>query len=349
MTARRSERTDASRPALVVRPRQARRLAFGVPRPLRHSGELSQTDQELIRLLQIDGRRSFTQLARALGMGSRAVGRRVEELQEDGVIEITTVSDPEILGYGAVGLLAIRTDGSRTLRSMARELADLDAVDYVVITSGRYELLAEVLCRDAEQLLTLVDGAIREIAGISETELLPYLSLHYQQPEWSAAATKPGNIRGSITRLELDEIDRAIVFELNEDGRVPYQQIGFRLGVSEGLVRQHVKRLRDSGAIRVMALVNPNSVGFRTLAWLGINAGGDVKVGGLADRLAQCNSITYLAVCAGRFDLLAEVACIGLHELAALIDDEIRCIQGIATVEAFLCLDLYYRGLRPSK
>jgi hypothetical protein len=71
-------------------------------------------------------------------------------------------------------------------------------------------------------------------------------------------------------------------------------------------------------------------------------------VADLADRITRCPAITYLAICAGRFDVLAEVVCAGPGELSELIDQEIRPVKELATVETFLCLDLYYRGLRPS-
>jgi DNA-binding Lrp family transcriptional regulator len=336
------------RAAEFIRPRQLRRLPIGVPRPLQRTTGLSDSDRALIRLLQTDGRMPYTSLARQLGLSEKTVRRRVSELLSDGVIEITTVSDPAALGYDAVGLLAIDTDGTRSLRSLAQALAELDAVDYVVITSGRYHLLAEVLCPDMDQFLSFIDTSVRTMDGIAHWEHMPYLSLHYQQPQWEAAARPPDDGAPPISKIDLDEIDKNIVRELNADGRAPYQQIATRLGVSEGLVRQHVSRLRRRGAVRVMALVNPYSLGFRTMAWLGITVHSGAKVADLADRITRCPAITYLAICAGRFDVLAEVVCAGPGELSTLIDQEIRPVKELATVETFLCLDLYYRGLRPS-
>jgi DNA-binding Lrp family transcriptional regulator len=330
-----------------IRPRQIRRLPIGVPRPLRHTTELSNDDRALIRLLQTDGRMPYTSLARQLQMSEKTVRRRVGELLADGVIEITTVSDPSALGYDAVGLLAIESDGSRSLRALAQALAELDAVDYVVITSGRYHLLAEVVCPDMEHFLGFIDSSVRTMPGIARWEHVPYLSLHYQQPQWEAAGMAPDKRGPAISKIDLDEIDRSIVRELNTAGRTPYQRIAARLGVSEGLVRQHVNRLKASGAIRVMALVNPYSLGFRTMAWLGITVHSGARVEDLAQRITQCRAITYLAICAGRFDVLAEVVCASPGELTRLIDDEIRPVKELASVETFLCLDLYYRALRP--
>jgi DNA-binding Lrp family transcriptional regulator len=335
-------------PGKFTRPRQIRRLPIGVPRPLRHTTELSENDRALIRLLQTDGRMPYTSLGRQLQMSEKTVRRRVGELLADGVIEITTVSDPSALGYDAVGLLTIESDGSRSLRSLAQALAELDAIDYVVITSGRYHLFAEVVCPDMEHFLGFIDSSVRNMAGIARWEHFPYLSLHYQQPHWEAAARAPDKGAPAISKIDLDEVDRSIVRELNAGGRTPYQQIAARLGVSEGLVRQHVNRLKASGAIRVMALVNPYSLGFRTMAWLGITVHSGARVEDLARRITRCRAITYLAICAGRFDVLAEVVCAGPGELTKLIDDEIRPVKELASVETFLCLDLYYRALRPS-
>ena len=286
-------------------------------------------------------------MARELGIAEKTVRRRVRELREAGVIEITTVTDPELLGYRAMALVGIELDGSKRTSEVASELAAVEAVDYVVVTTGRFELLVEVICREPAELLRTVESEIWPLRAVRDIEIIPYLRLHYQEPRWEAAheRSKRRSLPGGI--LSLDELDRAILAELNVDGRMPFQHIARSFSVSESKVRQRVARMLESGAVRILAITNPSSLGFRTLAWLGINLAPRTRIEELADRLSSLSSIAYLAICAGRYDILAEVICVDDGDLLRVIDEEVRQEPGVARAEAFLILDLFYKRVRP--
>jgi Lrp/AsnC family transcriptional regulator for asnA, asnC and gidA len=103
----------------------------------------------------------------------------------------------------------------------------------------------------------------------------------------------------------------------------------------------------ESGAVRILAITNPSSLGFRTLGWLGINLAPGTRIEELADRLSLPSAIAYLAICAGRYDILAEVICVDHDDLLRVIDEDVRGEPGVARVEAFLILDLFYKRVRP--
>jgi DNA-binding Lrp family transcriptional regulator len=317
------------------------------PDALRLAVDMSELDRAIVRALQLDGRRSYSSVARELGVAEKTVRRRVEHLRTSGVIDITTVTDPELLGYDAIALVGVDLDGTRPASDIAAALAALDAVDYVVVTTGRYDLLVEVVCRDAAELMETVQGGIACLAGVSKTEVFPYLSFHYQEPRWEAAHGKNADAQPVTSHLSLDDLDRAILEVLNADGRAPLQRIARTLEVSLTLVRQRVARMVGSGAVRVMAITNPASLGFRTLAWLGIRGSSGTRIQELADRIAAIPSIAYLVICAGRFDIFAEAICVDRLDLLHTLDDEVRRLPGIASVECFIYLDLRYKRLRP--
>jgi Lrp/AsnC family transcriptional regulator for asnA, asnC and gidA len=311
------------------------------------SFELTELDRRMIRMLQADGRKPFTEMANELGIVSRTVRRRVERLRADGIIQITTVADHELLGYSASAMVGIRCDGSAKASEVASRLAALEAVDYVVVSTGRYELLAEVLCTDTEDLITTLEEQVRPVSGVADCESFPYLRLYYQEPIWDAAHAKLGDRSSAVRPIPLDELDRRVIIELNLDGRASFRAIASAVGASESLVRQRVGRLTGAGAIRVMAITNPLSLGFRMIAWFGIGAGPKVRLEDLADRIADCKAISYLAVCAGRYDVLAEAVCTDREDLLRLLDEEIRPMAGVDRVEVFVCTDLHYRGVGP--
>lgn len=312
--------------------------------PLSLAADLSDLDREIIRILQVSGRTPFAQIARELGVTEKTVRRRVGDLLANDVIQIGTVTQPELLGYHAMALVGIRTNHSRSSAELAEELAGLAAVDYVVVTTGRYDLLVEIVSRDDAALLEAVEQQVMKVAGVTDGEMMPYLQLHYQEPRWEAARWKADGAGVHGVPI-LDEIDRDILVQLNENGRAPFQRIARTLEISESQVRQRVRRMVDSDTVRILALTSPKSLGFRTIAWLGITAGPGVRVTELASQVAAVGSITYVVICAGRFDIFAEAICVDNADLMSVLDEQIRQLPGVARTEAFLTLDLRYKPL----
>lgn len=138
--------------------------------------------------------------------------------------------------------------------------------------------------------------------------------------------------------LALDEIDKAIIRELQVDGRLPYAKLGPAVGLSQAAARQRVQRLIDAGVMQIVAVTDPLSVGFSLQAMLGIRATGDLRAA--AARLATIPAVEYVVIASGGYDLLAEVVCGGTEELLELLNDQVRTIPGVTSAEAFTYLHL---------
>ncbi|MFC7053358.1 Lrp/AsnC family transcriptional regulator [Hansschlegelia quercus] len=310
------------------------------------AGDLSETDLKLIKLLQADGRAPFVQLAREVGATEKTVRRRVQELRDRKIMEITAVADPLLLGYRSTAFVGLKLDKSAQAAEVARDIFAIPQVDYAVVTTGRYDLVVEALCREEKELLELMETQLRTRAAVRHIEVFPILKLHYQLPDWNAAQrkTSPSPARTA----EIDEGDLAIIRELSFDGRASFAQIAERTGLSEPQVSRRHDRLVADGVMRVVGITNPRSLGFNTLAWLAIRAAPGVRISDLADRLNAIPSIAYVVVAAGRFDLFAEVVCADQTDLLRLLDNDVRPQPDIQTAEALLCLDLYYRRVMPA-
>lgn len=138
--------------------------------------------------------------------------------------------------------------------------------------------------------------------------------------------------------VNLDEIDKAIIRELQLDGRTPYAQLAPKVGLSQAAVRQRVQRLIDSGLMQVVAVTDPQRLGFTLQAMVGVRASGELR--GVARELAALQEIDYVVVCSGGFDLLLEVVCTGNAELLDLLDDKVRKLDGVLSAEVFTYLHL---------
>ena len=306
---------------------------------------LSEVDRRLVQILQLDGRRSFAAIARDLGIPEKTARRRVHELVEDGVIHITTVSYPSLLGFDTIAMVGITVDPAAHVKDVVSSFAELQAVDYAVITTGRYNALIEVLCRDRDELLRFVNEEIPRRAGVRSAEVLPYLDLYYQEPAWDVAQAKPN----SASRAEpcpMDSVDYEIMRVLHGNGRAPFALVGQQVGLSESQVRKRVARLVDGHAMRITAIVNPRRLSFDTVVWIAIKIKRERGISELADELTRIPSITYVAITAGRFDILAEAVCRTTEDVMELVDREVRMLDGIADTEVMFCLDLYYQAVQ---
>lgn len=147
--------------------------------------ELDATDKAIIAELQIEGRLAYARLAPRVGLSEAATRQRVNKLIEREVMEIVAVANPTRLGLKHQTMVGINVDAH--VRDIADELAKIEAIDYVVVTAGRYDILAEVFCADATEFLGVINDLIRPIAGISNLEILTYLDLVKQTYNWGTA------------------------------------------------------------------------------------------------------------------------------------------------------------------
>lgn len=136
----------------------------------------------------------------------------------------------------------------------------------------------------------------------------------------------------------MDETSKAIIEQLQQDGRRPYATIGRAVGLSEAAVRQRVQRLQDAGVMQIVAVTDPVQVGFARSAMIGIRVEGDIEA--VADAMESLPEVDYLVVCAGGFDILAEVVAEDDDHLLDVINRQIRAIPGVRSTDTFVYLKL---------
>jgi len=145
--------------------------------------------------------------------------------------------------------------------------------------------------------------------------------------------------RPSLTAAApLDDLSKAIIEQLQEDGRRAYATIGKAVGLSEAAVRQRVQRLVEGGIVQIVAVTDPVQVGFARQAMIGIKAEGNLEE--LADALAALAQVDYVVITAGGFDILVEVVCENDDHLLEVLNQKIRTLPGVRTTETFVYLKL---------
>ena len=142
---------------------------------------LDETSKHIVEQLQADGRRSYAAIGKAVGLSEAAVRQRVQRLQDAGVMQIVAVTDPLTLGFRRQAMIAVKSNGDLT--TVADELAELEEVDYIVITAGSFDLLLEVVCEDDNHLLDIL-SRVRSFPSVTSTETFVYLKLRKQTYSW---------------------------------------------------------------------------------------------------------------------------------------------------------------------
>jgi Lrp/AsnC family transcriptional regulator for asnA, asnC and gidA len=143
---------------------------------------LDDVSKAIIEQLQHDGRRSYAAIGKVVGLSEAAVRQRVQRLIDNGVMQVVAVTDPLELGFARQAMIGIRVEGQ--LEPVADALAEMDEVDYVVVTAGSFDLLVEVVCESDEALLRVLSDKIRTIEHVVSTETFMYLKLRKQTYSW---------------------------------------------------------------------------------------------------------------------------------------------------------------------
>ena len=142
---------------------------------------LDDVSKAIIEQLQSDGRRPYAAVGQAVGLSEAAVRQRVQRLIEAGVMQIVAVTDPLTVGFSRMAMIGIRVEGD--LQGVADQVVALPEVDYVVVTAGSFDVMAEVICEDDDHLLELLQR-IRTIPNVVSTESFVYLKLRKQFYNW---------------------------------------------------------------------------------------------------------------------------------------------------------------------
>ena len=143
---------------------------------------LDEKAKRIIELLQADGRMSYSAIAKDVGLSEAAVRHRVQKLIEGGVVQIVAVTDPMQMGFARQAMIGIKVTGD--VQEVATKLGVMDELDYIVITTGRFDILAELVAASDDELLDIISQRVSTIEGVVSTETFVYMRLVKQTYAW---------------------------------------------------------------------------------------------------------------------------------------------------------------------
>jgi Lrp/AsnC family transcriptional regulator for asnA, asnC and gidA len=138
---------------------------FNIP----HSNDIDDVDRKIIAALHQDGRIAFSQIAKKLKVSPGKIRIRYNRLVKLGYLRIVSITNPLNVGYNALAIIGIRAEGS-ILMQVAETIAEMDEVVYLIITTGRFDILLEVMCIDQADLLRFVTEKLYKTKGVKDSE-----------------------------------------------------------------------------------------------------------------------------------------------------------------------------------
>lgn len=130
---------------------------------------MDKLDSEILELLRKDARRPYTDIAQQLGTSEGTVRNRVARLIQNQTVQFVGLIDPNQVGYDAPAMIGV-TVQSNLLDKAANKIARFSEVSYLVMVSGEYDLIVEVLCQDREHLASFLNDKLRQVEGVIRTQ-----------------------------------------------------------------------------------------------------------------------------------------------------------------------------------
>lgn len=329
----------------VLRPQDLQSATAGVVPTSRDGAEagpwklIDPIDQALIDHLLADGKVTNRELAHRIGISESTVSIRLRKLAASGSLIFTAIIDWETAGFEwfAIGRFKTR---ARQPRDVAEDISRLPQCEAVSLVVGSHDILGYFLARDRTEL-GQISNELATIPGIAELILdLAIETATNRQGRQMFFARNPPPIRLPAPRLELDELDVAIMQALIDDGRQSSRRIARLFEVSEGTVRTRTARLTKSGLIRVVAMVDPVALGLA-----GVVASVSVRTDRtrphpVGDDFLALPEVVFCAACLGNWDIHITLVAADPRQLAEVVSSKIHAIDGVLETDVLLMADV---------
>jgi DNA-binding Lrp family transcriptional regulator len=295
-------------------------------------------DQALIDHLLADGKITNRELAQRIGISESVVSIRLRKLTGSGILVFTAIIDWEVAGFDWMVFCRIKTR-VRSPHEVAEDISHLSYCEAAVVSLGSYDVLGYFLVSDRAELRVLTDK-LAAVDGVAELDIdlaIDTALTQYGRQLFLSRNAPP--IRLPAPKIDLDELDIAILQALVDDGRQSSRRIGRRFDVSEGTVRARVARLTSSGLVRVVAMVEPIAMGLiGVIAAIAIRADRS-RLRSVCKELMAAPNVVFSAVCLGSWDLHALVTATSARQLMDIVG-AVQAVDGVLATDAMLMVDV---------
>lgn len=312
----------------LTRPNRSTRAEDLVDGPV-----LSDLDRALIDSLRRDGRQGNRALASQLNVNEVTVAARLRRLEEADVMRVVAVTDIRLFGHREFTFAMLQVSG-RPVYDVAADLAKFPEAVGVTITTGRFDIIAPLLCRDRSHVAELFGAVLPAIDGVDAVRGTIGLDVLKYDSKWALFRVDPGTTPEAQSSETVDDMDLEIIGLLQRNARRSNRSIAADLGVSEGTVRGRIKRMLTDRVFRIQAVSDVVAFGFGAHAYVGIKtAPGAVEE--VAAALVQRDDVSQLTRVLDGFDLVGVLIARDHDSLVSAVFDEIALLPGVRRAETF--------------
>jgi len=304
--------------------------------PVRYPGSLDPIDISLIRELETDARQPYSHLAAKLGVTRPTIHSRIQKLLDAGIISISCLANYIALGYATAVILAINSQPSR-LKEVVDGLRSCPPVRHAMLCTGRFDIMAWAMLRDRKELASFLFDDVRAIPGLAHLETM--LTLKHVKASMTLLADENGSFVVENPAADLDTMDFALIRELQAEARQTSDHLASKLGTSGSTVRRKIQQLLRTGVIRIQAVADPFALGFDGMASIGLKVDCS-RVNEAAEAIASYRNVQSVAICTGRYDIVAWAVFRGVSELHHFITSELSRVAGLRDTETMTNLKL---------
>jgi DNA-binding Lrp family transcriptional regulator len=307
---------------------------------------LDAIDTQIVECLQVDGRASWTQIARQIGVPTSTAFRRGTALLEGNAILIATL--PTLAMYPEESrVYEIRVRCRRgAIRSVARRLAERPDSRWVAVVTGEFDVSAELIVPQSADLGEILIDQIQNDPGVVAVDTAMVLAEHNVANDWPQrfpAYEQPPRPEHACSPDHFDATDRAILAELSEDGRRSYAAVAAALHLSENTVRRRCTEMFQRRCARVATLVRPHSLGYNEELLIRLDVTprhADAAI----ETLAHQNGVHHIASNLGAPSLVCELMLKSHQDIRIFVQDVIARLPGVTRMIVEIELVVYKRG-----
>lgn len=307
---------------------------------------LDAIDAQIIECLQADGRASWTQIARQIGVPTSTAFRRGTALLEGNAILIATL--PTLAMYPEDGrVYEVRMRCRRgAIRSVARRLAERPDSRWVAAVTGEFDVSAELVVPQSADLAEILIDQIQRDPDVLSVDTALVLAEHNVANDWPQrfpAYDQPPRPEHVCSPDHFDATDRAILAELSEDGRRSYAAVSAALDLSENTVRRRCTEMFQRRCARVATLVRPHSLGYNEELLIRLDVP-PKHAGAAIEILAHQNGVHHIASNLGSPSLVCELMLKSHQDIRTFVQDVIAVLPGVTRMSVEIELVVYKRG-----
>jgi DNA-binding Lrp family transcriptional regulator len=289
---------------------------------------ITATDLRLISALDTNGRASYAELSRSLGISISTISKKVKSLLNDKIIQIQAIPNPNRLGQTAHALVAIRTSVNK-LEDVCKRLEVYPSIDLLAAVFGRFNLVASVQFTNWDDLHDFISSVIAAIDCITDMEV--FFAKENKKRFYHILSTKDNE----KSTIKIDDVDRKIINALCVDGRASVSDLAKMFNLNISSVSKRLSHLFEENVIRVQAHVDYNKVGYHARAFVLIRAQNNM-IESICRTINNFTEVQTVITLINGYDIFLGTVSYDSESLYNLVNEKIAVIPGVLNVEVWV-------------